>query len=226
MNRESGIKKASPFLEARREWEEVYGGYVQSARSWRFFSFISLVIALIATGGAVYLSCTKQVRAYIVQVDKQGSIQTVRSIDTKPDARVLSGVVSKQLINWIQDTRDVSVDAQIEREHVSEAYSYIQKDTPAMTKINEHFQKNDPFKRAEKETVYVDITSILRLKDGAYQIQWQEKTMNRQNGRLIKAAETWSAVCYTEILPPLDERSLLRNPTGLIIKDFNWSKEL
>lgn len=226
MNKQNDRGKSSPYLEARREWEERYGGYVQAAHTWRVFGFMALIIAVIATGGAIYLSCTKEVRAYIVQTDKQGSIQSVRSIDTRTDPKILSGVVSKQLVNWIKDTRDVTIDAQIEREHVTEAYAYIQKDTPAMTKLNEHFKNNDPFKRAEKETIYVDITSILQLKDGAFQLQWQEKTMDRQTGRLTKLAETWSAVCYTEILQPHDERSLLRNPTGLVIKDFNWSKEL
>lgn len=225
MKENNDIKQPSPYLAARREWEEVYGGYVQAARAWRLFGFISLIIAAVSTAGAIYLSCTKEVRAYIVQTDKQGSIQSVKSIDDQTDPKVLSRVISRQLVNWIKNTRNVTIDAQIERENVKEAYACIQIDTPAMTKLNEHFKSNDPFSLAEKETIYADITSILQLKDGAYQLQWKEKTMDR-TGRLTKPVESWSAVCYTEILPPHNEQSLFLNPTGLIIRDFNWSKEL
>lgn len=216
----------SPYLLARREWEEQYGGYVDSAKSWKIFGFIALIVAAIATTGAIYIACTKEIRGYVIETDSDGVVNTVKPIDTLTDSKILGKIVAKQLTSFVKATRNVVIDAVIERDNVTEAYAYIQKGTPAATKLNKHYQNNDPFNRAVSETVYVDITGILPLKEGAYQLTWKEKTMDRKTGELTRPVETWTMAAYTEIQTPKDEKTLIRNPTGLVVKDYNWSKEL
>lgn len=216
----------SPYLAARREWEEQYGGYVESARLWKIFGFIALVVASVAVVGAVYISSTKEIRAYVVETNGEGVINAVKPIDTPTDSKLVGKIVAKQLTSFIKASRNVVIDAAIARDNALEAYAYIEKGTPAATKLNNHFQSNDPFQRAVSETVYIEITGILPLKEGSYQLTWKEKIMDRKSGELVRPVETWTAVCFTELKAPKDEKTIIRNPTGLVIKDYNWSKEL
>ena len=216
----------SPYLEARREWDERYGGYVESARSWKIFGFIALVVASVAVVGAVYITSTKEIRAYVVETNSDGVISTVKPIDTPTDSKLVGKIVAKQLTSFIKASRNVVIDAAVARDNALEAYAYIEKGTPAATKLNSHFQQNDPFQRAVSETVYVEISGILPLKEGSYQLTWKEKTMDRKSGELTRPIETWTMICFTELKTPKDEKAMIRNPTGLVIKDYNWSKEL
>ena len=43
----------NPYLDARREWNERYGSYINQAKNWRLTSLISMLISLVA----VFLSC-------------------------------------------------------------------------------------------------------------------------------------------------------------------------
>ncbi len=221
-----GNDQPSPYTEARREWEERYGGFVDQARTWKIVGILAMAAAIVATSGATYLACTKEIKGYVIQTDSTGVIKEVKPMDSPADPKIMQKIIAKQLASFIKASRNVVIDAVVERDNVNEAYSFIQKETPALTKLNAHFMNADPFKRAKTETVYVDITAILPLKEGGYQLQWQEKTMDRQTGELVKATEKWTAVCYTEIRSPGNETSMLSNPTGLTVKDFNWSKEI
>ena len=104
-------------------------------------------------------------------------------------------------------------------------YVYLQKNTPAFTKITEFFRKNDPFERARTETVFTEIINILPLKENAYQVEWRETVMDRKTGK-TKEVISYKLVAYTSVATPTSEADILKNPIGLIINDLNWSKEL
>jgi len=46
----------TPYLAARREWNERYGDHVKSAHQWRLAAFGSIAIALASVGGLVAVS--------------------------------------------------------------------------------------------------------------------------------------------------------------------------
>ena len=43
----------SPYLNARREWNERYGDYIQQAKTWRIVGLIGLLIGVISRGGTI-----------------------------------------------------------------------------------------------------------------------------------------------------------------------------
>ena len=45
----------SPYLAARREWDERYGDLLTRARNWRTMAALCSLVALVATGGMVWL---------------------------------------------------------------------------------------------------------------------------------------------------------------------------
>ena len=214
----------SPYLAARREWEERYGGYVSAAKSWKITAFISLLIALIASVGAIYLANQKEVVPYIVEIDKTGKVQQVQRANAA-DQITQDRIIKAQLSEFIGKIRNVVLDARLQRQNVMEAYVYLRKNTPAFTKITAFFRKNDPFTRAKKNTVFVEIVRILPLKEKAYQIEWKETVMDRKSGTTTNVY-SYKVVVYISLAPPNNEGDILKNPIGLIINDLNWSKEI
>lgn len=218
------MSEKSPYLDARREWEERYGNFVSSAHTWKIAAFISLLIALVATVGAIYLATQKTVTPYIVEVDKLGAIVQVKRADT-PDQETIQKIIISQLATFVEKARDVVLDARLQRQNVLDAYVFIKKNTPAHTKLTDFYKKNDPFERAQTETVYIEIINVLSLKDNAYHVEWKETVMDRQSGQTQKV-NNYKLITYITLATPNDVASIIKNPIGLIINDFNWSKEI
>lgn len=224
MKKEQPKSTPSPYLDATRVWNERYGHHVASARSWRIATYLSLVAAIIATAGAIWLGGQKKVVPYAVEIDNAGLIQNVRVIG-KIDKKIKVKIIKAQLAVFVEQFRNVVLDVQIQRKNVMGVYAYLRKNTPGFTKITEFYRENDPFERAAKETVFAEIIRIIPLQDNAWQVEWEEKIMDRQSGKLNKTIN-YKVIAYTTISPPKDDAAIIKNPLGLIITDLNWSKEI
>ena len=62
----------SPYLAARREWDERYGDLITRARNWRTMAALCSLVALVATAGMVWLSARSHVVPFVVLVDNLG----------------------------------------------------------------------------------------------------------------------------------------------------------
>jgi type IV secretion system protein VirB5 len=210
----------SPYLLARKEWNERYGSYIAQARSWRNTAFVALLIAVIAVSGVIYLASQNKLIPYVVEVNGEGkTVQVYQSEKMQPlDERVLKA----QLGQFVQDIRSVSADIAVQRRAVKRAYAHLSADMPAYTATNDWFRKNNPFERATEETVVTEIRQILPLSDNTWRIEWVEKPRTRNGEALPVVSRTATAtiVASGEINP----ENILYNPTGLYIKEFDWSR--
>src|SRR5690606_15360419 len=96
---------------------------------------------------------------YVVQVDKLGTVLPVARADQA--ARADSTVIRATLASWIANTRTVYVDAAAEQRNILAAYALIDQNSPAFQVVNEHMRDNDPFRRAQRESVSVEVESVL-----------------------------------------------------------------
>ncbi len=62
----------SPYLAARREWDERYGDLITRAKNWRTMAALCALVALVATAGMVWLSARSHVVPFVVLVDNLG----------------------------------------------------------------------------------------------------------------------------------------------------------
>ena len=62
----------SPYLAARREWDERYGDLITRAKNWRTMAAFCCLVALVATVGIVWLSARAHVVPFVVLVDNLG----------------------------------------------------------------------------------------------------------------------------------------------------------
>ena len=163
----------NPYLAARREWNERYGDYIAQARNWRLAAILALFVAIISAGGLVHLSSQSQIVPYIVRVDKLGAAAAVERADQnfQPDKQVIVAFLAR----FIANIRSVYTDAGAERTLLKEAYAMINERGEAFAKLNFYMREHDPFKRAETETVTVEVASVLPLSEGSWRIEWREE---------------------------------------------------
>lgn len=211
----------SPYLDARREWNERYGTYIQSAKQWRYISFFSMAIAAMSVFGVIYFASQNKLIPYIVEVNGKGDALQVYKADTmRPIDR---RVIKAQLSQFVKDVRSVSADAAVQRYAIDRAYAHLNSTMPSRAVITNWFAENVPFERARQETVFVDVQQILPLTENIWRIEWVERSRSR-NGNALQKTQ-WTATANVVVGGEVDSKSILLNPIGLYVKEFDWSQD-
>lgn len=213
-------KPQNPYVDGRREWMERYGDLVTTASNWRLTALLSLVVTAIAVGGMAYSASQNHFIPYVVAVDRLGAPVAAGRADTA--ARADTRIVRAQLARWVSNTRSVYVDAAAQRAVIDEAYAMISRTGSSYNVLNQHFRAASPFDRAEKETVTVEVKTVLPIAGDTWQVEWVETTRGR-NGQ-VQRTDEWQAAITVAISPPNDETTILRNPLGVYVTEFNWTK--
>lgn len=210
------------YLQARQEWLERYGEFIVAARTWKWVACLSLGIAMIATTGIVYIGSENHIIPYIVEVDKLGAAHAAGRADIAftPDTRM----IRSQLAHFVVDIRSVYPDVAAERKLIDEAYAMLNKNGAAYNTLNDYFRLNDPFKRAQDQTINVTVESVLPISADTWRVEWTEETRGR-DGKLIDSQE-WQASITLSIFPPTSDEQILANPIGLYVNNISWSQRL
>ncbi|MEW5250899.1 VirB8/TrbF family protein [Microbulbifer sp. 2201CG32-9] len=213
----------TPYLAARREWDARYGDYIKQRDQWRLTAFGALGGLLMCIIGLIYIGGQNKLIPYLVEIDKLGRVSSVQPVEqtSQVDARIIRA----QLASWIDNTRMVSSDAEIQKRAVWDAYALVNNADPSAVLLNTHFRNPDydPFKRAGTETVEVRIRSILQQTKNSWEAEWEEVIKSRK-GQVI-GRQYWRALMQVYTAPPKDEKALYTNPTGLYIREFSWTEQ-
>ena len=62
------------------------------------------------------------------------------------------------------------------RKAIDRVYAQIASGSAAQTFISDYYRGDPPFKRAETETVSVEVKSVLPTSDRTYEVEWVETT--------------------------------------------------
>jgi type IV secretion system protein VirB5 len=89
--------------------------------------------------------------------------------------------------------------------------------------LNDYARVNDPFARIGRETVTVQVNSVVRASDASFQVRWTER---RYVNGAAAGLERWTAVVSIVLQAPRTEERLRRNPLGIYINGLSWSREL
>ncbi len=183
----------NPYLSARLEWNERYGGFVREARAWRAVAVLSLALATIGFGYALFLSQTTRLVPYIVEIDRLGSpvAAGVPEQIEYADQRVVRAILG----NFISSFRSVTPDAVVQKQYIDRTYALLRASDPSTEKINAWFRSNSPFEAAKRVTVSVEVSSIVALSERSYQIDWSEFERDRR-GRET-ASRRFRAIAYS-----------------------------
>lgn len=175
---------------------------------------MAVVLAFIATRSSFV--------PYVVEIDKLG-----RSYYGGSPSGVINAqprYVQATLAEWIKETRSVYVDGSAQKEAVENAFSLINQADEAFSFCSEYFKEQSPFKRAENETVTIEVQGTpLPITETAWEIEWIE-TIRERNGE-VKARELWKATVSVYQQAPKGEEAMMRNPLGLFVRSVSWTRE-
>ncbi len=228
-NNDKPEKKGStrnPYVDARREWNERYGGYIQERDTWKKVAITSLCAVVVCVFWLGYIGSQNKLVPYMVEVDKLGRAVMAGPIQQVNMPNEL--VIKSQLARFIANLRSVTSDAKVQKKWLYEAYAMVSQSDPSAGLIAEYYGgghgPNSPFVRAKSELVEVEISTVLMQTAESWEIEWLETTRNRK-GELISKVPM-RALLQTYIAKPDTLKGIYENPAGVYVKQFSWSKQI
>src|ERR1700738_753217 len=99
---------SSPYLVARREWDERYGGLIKRAQQWRGAAVLALLVALAEAVVIIGVATRPRTAPYVVAVDSLGRVAAAGAIDrtSQVDERMKLAAITQ----WGQDMGGVTKD--------------------------------------------------------------------------------------------------------------------
>ena len=128
------------------------------------------------------------------------------------------------IFNWVENLRTVTADGVSQRKAIDRVYAQIASGSEAQTFVSEYYRGDPPFKRAQTETVSVEVKSVLPTSDRTYEVEWAETTRDLYG--TVKATDRWKGYLSIVLNPPTDERQARINPIGVYITNASWAKVL
>jgi type IV secretory pathway TrbF-like protein len=156
---------------------------------------------------------------YIVEVDPRGGARAVGpAAETyKPsDAQI-----AFHLARFVDNVRSLSIDPVVVRQNWLKAYDFVT-DRAAVT-LNEYARDNDPFAKVGRETVAVEVTSVVRASDSSFQVRWLERIFE---GGALKDTKWLTGLFSIVISSPRTVEAVRKNPLGIYVHTFNWSQDV
>jgi len=213
-------ESVNPYFDGRKEWNIRYGSYIKQIEVWKIITFISLLITLMAVAGLIYIGSQNKLIPYIVEVDKVGEVRAVNY--AKQTNISEEKVIKYSLAEYIRNFRTIYGDAKIQKDMIFKVYRYLSPSYPAYNMVNAYFKENSPFERLETERVRVKVNSIVKINKGTYQIDWEEVVSDPRGMKL--RTDNFKASITMLTVPPSSQADIMKNPIGLFIKEFNFSK--
>ena len=217
----------NPYIEARREWDERYADLVLGKRNWQITAGGLLALSLILASGIVWQSTRSRYIPYVVEVDKLGyglTIPQPLTPTTIPD--VAARMEQYEVAAFIRNARAVSSDPQLEQQMLNALLAHTR--GAADRFLDEYYHSDtfnhNPFKRAEKQTVAVQVDSILKVSAQSYQVRWTEAERDL-NGATLGLPSHWEAQLETSIVPPKSTDAIVSNPLGFYVTQISWTEQ-
>jgi type IV secretion system protein VirB5 len=214
----------TPYSRAAREWDNRIGSARVQARNWRIMSFAAMGGMLLLGIGLITLSRQKQVETFLVEVDPAGMpgrVTLAGQVYDADDATV--GYFVGELVKLV---RQRPVDPVVMRQNWAKAYQFLA--GGAVASMN-RYAATDPgtlgpgsSNAANHTARIVEIGSVVQQSERTWQVRWIEMTY--ANG-VERRREQYIGLFHVAIRPPTTETETFRNPLGLYVTDFNWSRE-
>ena len=213
----------NPYLSARREWDERYGDFVARVRVANRMALIcgatTLLLATMTAG-----MVARGPRVVLIPVDPAGHIMGPGS-SAQPLA-VTETMKRSAIADWVMYLRTVTPDSASQRWAIEKVYAMISSGSAAQGFISDFYRSDPPQIRGQRETVQIEVNSILPTSDSTYEVEWLETTRDT-NGRAV-SQQRWKGIVTFVVRgsAPSDERAARLNPFGLFVTNASWSKVL
>lgn len=213
----------SPYIAARREWNERYSDYIAAANNWRLAALGSLGVSLILASGLVWVSGQQKVVPYYVETNSYGEVTRVARADRA--GQPTEKQIKAGLRQWITGARTVYTDARAQQQIIGTTYAMTFPDSPAYSALAEYHRDQNPYLRARKESVEVAWHGASLIGGDTWQIEWTE-TIRSLAGKQIGDPITYVATVKTQVAEPTEEATITLNPFGIYANQFSWNERI
>lgn len=209
----------TPYQRAGQLWDERIGSARVQARNWRLMAFGGLLLTTGLSAALVWQSMQSRVVPYIVEVDRLGEARSVAPAPT--DYRPTDPQIAWHLGRFISSIRSRSFDPVLMRENWLSAYDFTTE--RATLFLGEYARAENPFAEVGRQTVSVQVTSVVRASDASFQVKWIESRYERGS---LSGTSRWTAMLTVRVQAPRSAERLRKNPLGLYVEAIDWSREL
>ena len=209
----------TPHQRAAQVWDDRIGSARMQARNWRLAFFGCLVLSGGLSAGLVWQSARGHITPWVVEVDKLGEARSVAPAEA--DYRPTDPQIAFHLARFIESVRSVPADPIVLRQNWLRAYDFTT--DKGGQALNDYARNNDPFALVGKVQIATDVSSVIRASNDSFRVAWIERRY--QDGALAETSR-WSAILTVTVQTPRTPDGLRKNPLGVFVAAFNWSKEL
>src|SRR5262249_40162858 len=120
---------------------------------------------------------------------------------------------------FVKNIRSLSIDPVVVRANWIDALNYVT-DRGAMA-LSDYANDADPFAQIGWRPVEVEILYVIRASDNSFEIHWKEVAYE---GETLSRTDTFTGTAEI-VLEPVRSADPLRNPLGLYVRAFRWSRD-
>ena len=209
----------TPYQKAAQAWDERLGSARVQAHNWRLVAVGSLGLSLLLAAMLLWIGRTGAIVPYVVEIDSRGG---TRAVGPAAETYAPSDAqIAYHLTRFVDNVRALSIDPVVVRQNWLRAYDFVT-DKAAVT-LNEYAREVDPFSRVGRQTVAVEVTSVVRASDTSFQVRWLERAFE---GGAVRDTKRLTGLFSIVINPPRTVDAVRKNPLGIYVHAFNWSQDV
>ncbi len=209
----------TPYQRAAQTWDDRIGSARVQARNWRLAALMAIGLSAGLAGGLVVQSARGVVTPWIVEVDEHG--EPLAIAPAQADYAPSDAQIAWHLGRFVEQVRSIPADPVVVRGNWLRAYDYTTDQGAAA--LSDYARNNDPFAEIGRVQVGVEISSIIRASPTSFRVAWTERRF--VDGRLAETAR-WTAILTVVVQTPRTADRLRKNPLGVLVHAFNWSREI
>lgn len=173
-------------------------------------ALLGAAFGMLSLSAYLYESSKLSVVPYVITVDKSGAV--IARDDLKGEIDIPERAIASSLGSFIEDLRTRTEDPQITAKNVRAVYARLKENSQAFLEVDK-FYKEHP----REEDIYTELTSILRISNKVFQIDWCEDSKN-QKRKCLRAH-----LGYEIHKSASDLMALRLNPLGIKIHELQIS---
>ena len=186
-------------------------------------ALIGAAFGFICLSAYIVKSSQSQIIPYLVTVDTHGVILAKGRVDL--NKQIPDEAIAATLSNFIKNLRSVTSDSKVQRDFILEAYAYVKEGSPALQKLNDFYNNENPFIKQEKGCINITINNVISQEHNRFQIDWTEEisdALSLSKKQMFRAILAYS-VSHEAAKDP---DALLLNPLQIFVEDFAVSAVL
>jgi type IV secretion system protein VirB5 len=209
----------TPYRAAQQLWDRRMGSAVALAGAWRFAAFALLGLCALSAAAIIMLLLRPAAVPFVIEAQSNGEARLIgpAAQNYQPD----DAQISYHLARFIEMTRGIAADPVVVRQNWLRAYDWTTQ--AGAQALNAMGKEKDPMREVGKITIAPEVLSVVRASPNSFQVRWRESSYS--GGALI-AADRYTGMITIMIEPSGKPEVLQKNPLGLYVHAFSWSRDL